>query len=191
MFYLLECNTQQTMKNLFTLFFLSITISLYAQRDSVYNSIRLDTLMMRSGDTLLVNIIQSTPENITFLYPNEDIHNSEYKNSILKIIYKSGRIEMCSQKLQLPTISGPDDWEKVIITFLDSDIKGLQKVKQLSATSLWGGPLATGKGNLDAQKKLKKKAAKLKASIVLIVDKPNEHATVHGAGVKLIGIAYK
>lgn len=163
----------------------------FAQQGPGIDQIQLDKIVMRGGDTLFVNIIRSTPDFVEFSYPNEDLINSEYKNGILQIIYKSGRIEECSAKLQLAEINGKNDWEKVIITFLESDVQGLTRVEQITATSAWGGALATGRGNIDAQNKLKKKAAELGAPIVLIVDKPNENTTGFGAGVKLTGIAYK
>ena len=186
------------MKKYLILFGVLFAGNLYAQDTLKVNSviplepiIKMDTVIMRSGDILVVNIVQSTPEYIMFCYPDEDMNNAEYKNAIQRIIYKSGRIEECASKFNLATITSKDDWEKVIITFLESDVRGLTKIGEINATSGWGGALATGKGSADAQNKLKKKAAEMGASIVLIVDKPNAATTALGAGVKLTGIAYK
>lgn len=150
-----------------------------------------DKIIMRSGDTLNVKITKTTPEFVEFTYQNEDLVNTEYKNAIEKIVYASGREEICSQKNQLQKINGPDDWEKVVITYTESDVKGLTKVGQITKTSGWGGRMATGLGYKNALKKIKKEAAKKGASIVWITDKPNEHTTQYGAGVNLTGIAYK
>ena len=150
-----------------------------------------DKIIKRSGDTLRVQITKSTPELIEFNYTNETLVNIEYKNAIVKIIYSNGREENCSQKNQLQKINGPEDWKKVVITYTESDIKGLTKVKQITKTSGWGGSMATGLGYNDALKMIKKEAAKLGACIVWITDKPNEQTTEYGAGVKLTGIAYK
>jgi hypothetical protein len=146
---------------------------------------------MRTGDTLSVKIIKTTPELVEFTYPNEEIVNTEYKNTINKILYASGREELCSEKTKLAKIEGEDDWEKVIITYTEHDVKGLTRVDQIMATSGWGGTMATGLGYKNALKKLKRKAAKLGASIIWLTDKPNEQTTKYGAGVKLTGIAYK
>lgn len=156
-----------------------------------YSAIGQDRIIMRSGDTLKVKITKTTPDLVEFTYPNEDLVNSEYKNAINKIIYSSGREELCSEKTQLEKINGIEDWEKVVITYTESDVKGLTKVGQITKTSGWGGTMATGLGYKDALKKIKKEAAKQGASIVWITDKPNEHTTRYGAGVKLTGIAYK
>lgn len=150
-----------------------------------------DKIIMRTGDTLNVKIIKSAPEYVEFTYLNEDLINTEYKNAINKIIYASGREEICSTKTQLYEIKSEADWEKVVITYTENDIKGLTRVAQVTATSGWGGTMATGLGYKDALKKLQKKAAKLGASIVWVTDKPNEQTTKYGAGVKLTGIAYK
>jgi hypothetical protein len=167
------------------LFLISITFLLMS------NTFSQDKVVMRGGDTLNVKISKSTPELIEFTFSSEDIVNVEYKNAIDKIIYASGREEICSSKTQLYKINGIDDWEKVVITYNESDIQGLTRVGQITKTSGWGGAMASGLGYKDALKKIQKEAAKQKASIVLITDKPNEHTTRHGAGVKMTGIAYK
>jgi hypothetical protein len=156
-----------------------------------FSAIAQDKIIMRSGDTLKVKIIKTTPDIVEFTYPNEDLENTEYKNAIEQIIYASGRNEICSQKTLLQKVNGVDDWEKVIITYTESDVKGLTKVGQITKISGWGGTMATGLGYKDALKKIQKEAAKQGACIVWITDKPNEHTTQYGAGVKLTGIAYK
>jgi len=171
------------MKKIILIIFTTIIIISFASAQ--------DLIIKRNGDTLNVKITKSTPETVEFYYPNEELINIEYKNAIEKIIYSSGRKEICSQKTQLQQINGPDDWEKVIITYSENDVKGLTRVAQITKTSGWGGTLATGIGYEDALKKIKKEAAEQGASIVLIIDKPNEQTTQYGAGVSLTGIAYK
>jgi len=165
---------------------LSVTVMLMA-----FSAGAQDKIVMRSGDTLKVKITKSTPELLEFTYPNETLVISEYKNAIEKIIYASGREEICSQKTQLQKVNGIDDWAKVVITYTETDIKGLAKVGQITKTSGWGGAMASGLGYNDALKKIKKEASKQRASIVWITDKPNEHTTRNGAGVKITGIAYR
>ena len=46
-------------------------------------------------------------------------------------------------------------------------------------------------GYKDAIKKLKKKAAKLGASVILVADRTNEPAAALGGGVQVVGVAYK
>jgi hypothetical protein len=155
----------------------------------VFSATAQDKIIMRSGDTLKVQITKTTPDFVEFTYPKETLVNTEYKNTIVKIIYSSGREEVCSEKTQLQKINGVDDWEKVVITYTESDVKGLSKVGQITKTSGLGGGgiMSTTLGYKDALKKIKKEAAKQGACIVWITDNTNEYTT----HVRLTGIAYK
>lgn len=144
-----------------------------------------DKIIKRNGDTLKVKIVQSTPDIVEFTYPNEASINSEYKNSLIKIVYASGREENCAGEKKLAVVNGEKDWEKVEITSNPDDVKGLTKLGEVVGKSGWGGAYAQGLGDKNARKALKKNAAKLGASIVLLQDKPDHW------GVKLIGVAYK
>lgn len=146
-----------------------------------------DKIIKRNGDTLKVKIVRSTPDQVDFTYPNEDAVNSEYKNALTKIIYSSGRTENCAGIKKLAIVNGEKDWESVELTTNPEDVKGLTNLGEVSAKSGWGGELGQGMGDNQVRKRLKKTAAKLGASIVLVQDRP-----VSGYyGAKLVGIAYK
>lgn len=144
-----------------------------------------DKIIKRTGDTLNVKIVTSTPDMVEFTYPNEQVVNSEYKNSLVKIIYASGRVEDCAGEKKLAVVNGVKDWEKVEITSNPDDVKGLTKLGEVIGKSGWGGSGAQGLGDKNARKDLKKNAAKLNASIVLLQEKADTW------GVKLVGVAYK
>ncbi len=145
-----------------------------------------DKIIYRNGDTLSVKIIKNTPDIVEYKYPNEDLINQEYKNALSKIIYNSGRVENCKSESNLAKVNGIEDWEKVILTTNSDDIKGLTKVGEVIGKSGWGGAMAQREGNKGARKQLKKKAAKIKANIVLI------QQDVSGfGGAKIIGVAYR
>jgi hypothetical protein len=150
-----------------------------------------DYIITRDGDTLRIQIVKNAEDAVEFLYPNESAINEIGKKSIAKIIFNSGREEVCNTNFEIPTIEGEKDWEKVVITYLESDVKGLKRVQELKATSGWGGSLASGLGYKKAIKALKKKAAKLKAPVVLITGRPNEYAEARGGNVQVLGVAYK
>ena len=149
------------------------------------NIVAQDTIIKRDGDTLQVKIVRSTPDMVDFTYPNEELINSEYKNSLSKIIYAGGRIEHCSGATKLAEVKGKEDWEKVEITSNSDDVRGLTKLGEVVGKSNWGGGATQGLGNKEAHKKLKQHAAKLGGSIVLLQEKSDVW------GVKLIGVAYK
>lgn len=163
-------------KTLLPLFILwTLTLNVFAQ----------DRIIKRNGDTLKVKIVRSSPDMVEFTYPNEEAINSEYKNSLSKIIYSSGREENCSGEKKLAIVNNEKDWEKVEITTNPDDVKGLTKLGEVVGKSGWGGSGAQGLGDKNARKDLKKNAAKLGASIVLLQEKADTW------GVKLVGVAYK
>ena len=88
-------------------------------------------------------------------------------------------------------IKSKDDWKLVVITYVESDVIGLKRVGELKATSGWGGSLGSSMGYKGALNKLKKKAAKMGAGVILVHDNPNKLASALGGGVQVIGTAYK
>lgn len=150
-----------------------------------------DKVVLRNGESLDVKIVRSTSTSIEYTYPKEELVNEKSKKEISYIVYASGRKEVCNQAFQVPAIKGKNDWEKVIITHLASDVEGLTRVDEIVVTSGWGGSLGSSKGYKGAIKKLKKKAAKLGAGVILIADRTNEVAAALGGGVQVVGVAYK
>lgn len=150
-----------------------------------------DTVVLRNGESLNVKIVKSTNSFIEFTYPGEELINEKSKKEISYIVYANGRKEECNQKFRVPIIKGKGDWEKVVITHLASDVDGLTRVDEIAATSGWGGSFGSSVGYKNAIKKLKKKAAKLGAGVILISDRPNEAAAALGGGVQVVGVAYK
>lgn len=77
------------------------------------------------------------------------------------------------------------------VTYNTDDVRGLEKVKTLSKSSLWGGALGSNLGYNNVINKLKKEAAKNKCRIVLINDNPSKHSAANGGGVKLNATIYR
>lgn len=144
-----------------------------------------DTIVKRSGEKLAVTIKSTDPNSVSFVYPNEEAINTLSKNVIEKIIYKSGRIEVCSQSTKLEEVNGEEDWEKVIITTNEADVIGLTKISDVAGKSSLGGAMKSA-SDKKAREHLKKEAAKLSCSIVLITTYSNDYY-----GTKINGVAYK
>lgn len=153
-----------------------------------------DLIILLKGDTLNVTITKNASDLVEYKFPNETLVNSENKRKIYKILFGSGRVEVCNEKIKLPIIKGDDDWENVLITFNESDIIGLTEVKEIVGKSGLGG-FASVRGGENAKKELRKKAAGLGASIVLVIggwDKEkSKPISGYGRGVKLTGKAFK
>jgi hypothetical protein len=150
-----------------------------------------DKVVLRSGDTLNVKIQKSTDDKVEYTFPNETTLNEKSKKEIVKVIYSSGREEKCNTKFEIPTINGESDWKNVVITYLPSDVEGLTRVSDVKATSMWGGSMGSSIGYKGALNKLKRRAAKLNAGVILITSQPNQQAAAMGGGVQVVGIAYK
>lgn len=169
------------MKHVLLLLMFFLAIPMYSQ----------DKIVLRSGDTLNVKVKKVGTNSIEFSFAGEDMVNEKTKNEVSCIIYASGRKEEFNQGINVPKITSPKEWEKVVETYLESDVAGLTRVGELKATSGWGGSMGSSLGYKGAIKKLKKKAAKLGAGVILIHGSPNKTAAAFGGGVQVIATAYK
>lgn len=149
-----------------------------------------DKIFLRSGDSLNVKVLLVGTEEIQFTYPGETVVNQKLKNEVKYIVFESGRKEVFNASVEIPTIDPKNwkkEWEKVVVTYNEDDIKGLTRVDNIQATSTWGGPLGgQSLGYQNCVKSLKKKAAKLGCGIVLLTDSPSRYS-----GVSLVGTCYK
>lgn len=168
-------------KLLFLLFIVTYSMNIFAQ----------DTIALKNGESIYVKITKDGSNEVEFTYPNETITNTKSKKEIAYIVFASGRREECHQGIQVPKITSPNDWEKVVVTYLESDVEGLTRVDEIKATSGWGGSLGSSIGYKGAIKKLKKKAAKMGAGVILVHGSPNQSAAALGGGVQVIATAYK
>lgn len=168
-------------KQLFVFLSLFLGVSLYAQ----------DKVVLKNGEELNVKVVKNDEKTIEFQYPGESMVNVKNKREIKKIVYESGREETINVGIEVPVITSADDWEKVVETYLESDVEGLTRVDEIKATSGWGGALGSSLGYKGAIKKLKKRAAKLGAGVILIHGQPNQSASSRGGGVQVIATAYK
>ena len=146
-------------KSYLLLAFVAINLACFAQ----------DKVVLKSGDTLNVQVTKNTDTSIEFTYPNETLVNEKKKKDIACIIYASGRREEIKIKtIDVPIISSKDDWEKVVVTKNREDVEGLTKVKDIAAVGGGGVFHTVSFAQESATKSIKKKAAKLQCGIVLI-----------------------
>jgi hypothetical protein len=136
------------MKIIFTLFLFITTSVCFAQLDTIY----------LANEKLAVEIKEIGADVVKFTYPKEDIANSIFKNSIQKIIFKSGRTQVFSEATNFKKVDGIKDWELVSISQVESEVKGLYKLGDVSAKAQ-GGTTLTGMERIKdrAFKKLKYK----------------------------------
>ena len=169
------------MKQILVLLVLTISINtLYGQ----------DKIVKLSGDTIKCKVKEITADNIKYSYEGEDLLNNISKNIVKEIIFNSGRIQKFSERV---VIKSEEDWEKVQITNLESDIAGLVKGDEMMAkkNSGWN---TTNQGKLQkkAMDKLKRQAAAKGYHIILIITttgSPGGYGT--GAKASVTGVGYK
>lgn len=151
----------------------------------------LDTLVFRNGEKYAVTVKESDGETVTYSFPGESSLNTMYKVQLSSVIYASGRTEDCSALLKIKEITNKSQWKEVVVTYNESDVRGLEKVKELSKASGWGGMLASGKGYDKAIKRSQKAAAKIKCGLVLIHGQTNRITSAMGAGSRATASAYR
>lgn len=108
----------------FTLILLSIYSNCFSQ------NIPLDSIFTSEG-LILANVKSVEPEVINYAYPNEEVVTSIYKNTVQKIRFKSGRVQMFTEAFALKDVNSAYDYEQVSLTSLEIETKGLVKLDEV------------------------------------------------------------
>ena len=151
-----------------------------------------DIIHTHRGDTINCKVLEVGEKTIKFNYDGEDMVNSMTRNLVSIIKFGSGREEVISEKI---IVRSEFDWEKVIITNVESDVAGLKRVDEIMAKASSGWSTTNqGKMEQKAMEKLKQQAAARGCHIVLILTTTGKagHAGISG-GTKasITGVAYK
>ena len=175
------------MKKITILTILSITniVNLIAQT-------KLDSIFT-NDEVIIGNVKEITPDAIRFCYPNEDLINTLYKNSIQKIVFSSGRTQIFSEASSFRIVKGAHDWENVTVSKVESEVKGLFKLDEVTSKAR-GSTIYSNMNKVKdrAYKKLKIETAMLGGNIIYLTEQRTEGA-VYGhstPNTTLSGIAY-
>jgi hypothetical protein len=154
-------------------------------------------------DTVVINnhkigciVKEITPEAVKYSFPGEDLVNSVYKNSVQKIIFKSGRVQTFAEATSFKVISNAMDFDKVAITSVESEIQGLYKLSEVSSKARGTTVYSNQERVKDrAYRKLKIQAAMFGANIIYLSNQRTEgnkygYYTSSTAETNLTGIAY-
>ena len=162
-----------------------------------------DKIVLRNGRTIEVKVQRSVENRVEYTYPGETSVYERPKSAISYILYEDGRKEICDESLHTveksasnratPTTNRtspsrstrlPDNedifWEDVKTTFMESDVKGLTRLKRISAIS--------DISYKDAIQQLKKKAAELGGTTILVMDIPEDDSS---DDIEVMGLAYR
>lgn len=176
-------------KNLITL-----SVSLFC---SVAAFAQTDTLMI-NNEKIACTVSEVTADAVKFKYPGEDMVNTVYKNTVQKVIFKSGRVQTFIEATSYKKVDNIDDFENVTTTSIESETKGLYKLGDVSAKAK-GTTTLSNQERVKARafKKLKIQAAMMGGNIVLLHNQRSEGNRYGGyfqsgstTETSLTGVAY-
>jgi len=173
---------------LLLLFSLQLILGAFAQTDTIFTN----------SEKILCTVKEVTTDAVKFVYPGEDIINSIYKNTVQKIVLHSGRVQTFAESTSYKTVNGAEDFENVTLSSVESEVKGLFKLGDVSSKAK-GTTTFSSMENVKerAIHKLKIVAAMMGANIVYLnqtTTTGNQMGTKYTAGhsteTNLAGVAY-
>ena len=148
-------------KLLFTVIGIILAAFSYGQSDTIYSN----------NLKIACSVKEITPEAVKFIYPGEEVLNSFYKNTVQKIVFKSGRVQTFSEATSFKDVASVDDFENVTISRVEGEVKGLFKLGEISAKAVGTTALANQERVKErAYRKLKMLAAMMGGNIVYLID---------------------
>lgn len=134
---------------------------------AVLNTFAQDEVTLHNGSVVKGKVTLNEPSFIKFIYEGENVEASIGKVAIDHIKYQSGRIEECTQKIQ---ITDPKkDFEKIMVLREKDECTGLVRIQEFTEKSggAWSIGTTAGKYEQKTLKKLQKKAAELGGCAIL------------------------
>jgi len=151
------------------------------------NQAALDTIIKVEGKVMPVDVIKVTTSYVRFTVPGSEEVYTISRKDIHKIIYKNGRIEEYNKKVLM--MIDDNSWEAVWLTEDKKDVESLYNRGSISAQSPPSARNMKAAKN-SARIKLQKKAASLKAIVVLVTKKQSTGGYGEMPGYYYEGIAY-
>lgn len=169
---------------------LLLVFSLYslAQTDTVYSN----------NQKIACSVKEITPDAVKYTFPGEDLVNTVYKNTVQKIVFKSGRVQTFAEATSYKLVQGVMDYNNVTTTSVESEVKGLYKLNDVSSKSKGTTVYSSQERVKDrAYRKIKIQAAMFGGNIVLLTNQRTEgnkygtyFTSSSTAETNLTGIAY-
>jgi hypothetical protein len=146
-----------------------------------------DTIFKLNGSQIPVDVTTVTPTYVSFVFPGKPEEFTIERKEVFKIIYKTGKIDVLNQAAF--TVLDESSWEAVWITEDKKEIGNLYLLGEIEAKSPSSArsPAAAKKGALI---KLKKKAANLKGTLILVTKKQTTGGYGEYPGYFIKGVAY-
>jgi hypothetical protein len=189
------------------------TVCILLMLGVAYNLCAQDKIVLRTGRTIEVHVQRSLEDRVEYTYPGETSVYERPKTAISYILYGDGRKEVCDNSLSESSSSsrssssgrvssssgqgqassnrasaarnrssndGGISWQDVKTTFSESDVRGMTRMNRITAMS--------SVSYKDAIQQLKKKAAAIGGTTILVMDVPESE---NDESIEVIGIAYR
>ena len=140
-----------------------------------------DTIFFHNGKTAIGKIISVSGYTISYQYKDEVTEQLVGKYAVSNIHYRSGRNEWISDKI---TITGENDWKKVIVLEDKSQDAGLVRVSNIRANTKFINLHTANSGEERVSEMLLREAAKQQCPFILIT---YERETVYNGLIKSWG----
>jgi len=169
--------------------FTGMTISCcYAQMDTLYTN----------NQRIACSVKELTPDAVKYTFPGEDVINTVYKNTVQKIVFKSGRVQLFAEATSYKTIASVLDFDKVTVTSVEEEVKGLFKISDVNSKAK-GTTVYSSQERVKerAYRKIKIQAAMFGANIIYLTNQRqegNKYGSYYTSGstteTNLTGVAY-
>ena len=146
-----------------------------------------DTIFKLNGAQMPVDVTTVTPTYISFILPGKSDEFTIERKEVHKIIYKTGKIDILNQAAF--TVFDESSWEAVWITEDKKEVGDLYVLGEIEARSPSSARSAAA-AKKGALIKLKKKAANLKGTLILVTKKQATGGYGEYPGYYIKGIAY-
>ncbi|MFD1095600.1 hypothetical protein [Salegentibacter chungangensis] len=149
-----------------------------------------------NNEKVICDVKEITADAVKFSYPGEDLLNTVYKNRVKEIIFDNGRVQTFSAGTSLKKVNNVDEFEKVTVTAVEGEIKGLYKLGVVSSKAKGTTTLSNQERVKErAYRKLKTEAAMMGANIIYITNQRTEgnkagYFQSSSAEASLSGVAY-
>ncbi|MFZ4413650.1 MAG: hypothetical protein ACOYOV_11240 [Bacteroidales bacterium] len=160
----------------------------YSQTDTIFSN----------NQKISCSVKEITPEAVKYSYVGEDLINSIYKNTVQKIVFKSGRVQTFAEATSFKNIADVSDYENVSISQVESEVRGLFKVGDVSSKAKGTTTLSNQERVKErAYRKIKMQAAIMGANVIYITNQRsdgNKQGGYYQSGssseTSLSGVAY-
>lgn len=151
-----------------------------------------DTLFLLNNEKVLGKVTKVSEIEIEYSFSGESLVNTISKSRVKEIHFGNGRVQ---QITNLVKINGEEDWYKVQLTTIPSDVLGLVRKGEVNG-KVWASTMADiTEIKKKAEMKVKKQAAAMGCHIVFIqvynTTAPQAFKTEGKVNISGVGYGYK